>query len=206
MANRIFFILYKSFSKLHRTLTGKIRSRSLQFYLKSRNVDLGDGCKFIGNAIISIHRNSTVRFGKEFICRSGDMEAIDPGRTKIVVNEGAVIKFGDYSGISNTTIYCYNNIEIGNHVNIGANCLIMDSNFHSTDWRQRLDRKVDVKNAKTAPVKIGDCSFIGARSIITKGVTIGQHSMVSAGSVVVRDIPDDEMWGGNPAVFIKKMV
>lgn len=47
--------------------------------------------------------------------------------------------------------------------------------------------------------------FIGARSIICKGVTIGDHAMIAAGSVVVGDVPANEVWGGNPAKFIKNI-
>lgn len=52
---------------------------------------------------------------------------------------------------------------------------------------------------------IEDYVFIGTRSIICKGVTIGDHSVIAAGSVVIKDVPADEVWGGNPAQFIKKL-
>ena len=106
--------------------------------------------------------------------------------------------------MTNTTIQCYQNITIGDYVNIGAGCLIMDSNFHSTDWHDRMDRRKDTSMRINAPVHIGNVVFIGARSIICKGVTIGDHAMIAAGSVVVKDVPADEVWGGNPARFIKK--
>ena len=79
----------------------------------------------------------------------------------------------------------------------------MDTNFHSTNCRHRKDRTLDIANAKSAPVKIDDFVFVGARSIICKGVHIGEHSIISAGSVVVKDVPANEVWGGNPAVKIK---
>lgn len=58
---------------------------------------------------------------------------------------------------------------------------------------------------KGAKLIIGDYVFIGTRSIICKGVTIGNHSIIAAGSVIVKDIPSDEVWGGNPARFIRKV-
>ena len=60
---------------------------------------------------------------------------------------------------------------IGDNVKIGAGCLIFDSNFHSTDWRIRSDRSIDTNSTINAPVRIGNHAFIGARCIVTKGVT-----------------------------------
>ena len=57
----------------------------------------------------------------------------------------------------------------------------------------------------TKPVLIRQGAFIGAHSIILKGVTIGRHSVIGAGSVVTHDVPDNEIWAGNPAVFVKRI-
>jgi acetyltransferase-like isoleucine patch superfamily enzyme len=57
----------------------------------------------------------------------------------------------------------------------------------------------------TKPVVIRDGAFIGAHTIVLKGVTIGERSVVGAGSVVTKDIPDGEIWAGNPARFIRKL-
>ncbi len=54
-------------------------------------------------------------------------------------------------------------------------------------------------------VYIKENAFLGANTIITKPITIGKCSVVGAGSVVTKDIPDFEIWAGNPAKFIKKI-
>ena len=90
------------------------------------------------------------------------------------------------------------------HVKIGGGTRISDSNHHSLDYKIRRTSR-DCKLAKSAPVIIGDDVFIGANCYIGKGVTIGDRSIVAAGSVVVKSIPADEIWGGNPAIFIKKI-
>lgn len=141
-------------------------------------------------------------FGDSLIISSYGVDVFD--NSHITVCKNATLSFGNNSGLSSTAIYCAEKIEIGNYVNIGAGCFIMDTNFHSTNWKHRQDRRLDVINARTAPVKIDDYVFIGARSIICKGVHIGECSIVSAGSVVIKDIPPYEVWGGgNPAKFIK---
>ena len=52
-------------------------------------------------------------------------------------------------------------------------------------------------------IKIGNNCFIGCRSILLPGVTIGDNSIIGAGSVVTKDVPSGEVWAGNPARFIK---
>lgn len=111
------------------------------------------------------------------------------------------MKIGDDSGMSATNINCAESVLIGSHVLIGAGCLITDSNHHSLDWEERSLN--GDKNIKNAPVTICDYVFIGARSIVLKGVTIGEKSIIAAGSVVVNDIPANCIAGGNPCKVIK---
>lgn len=53
-------------------------------------------------------------------------------------------------------------------------------------------------------VHIKENAYLGANVIICKSVTIGRDAIVGAGSVVTKDIPDGEVWAGNPARFIKR--
>lgn len=161
-------------------------------------------CHFNGRIFLFV--KGKINIGDYFIANSGPNYSIDCGKgCKICVTENVTLLIGEYCGMTNTVIQCHELIEIGHHVNIGAGCMIMDSNFHSTNWQDRLDRKKDIENHRNASVKIGNVVFIGARSIICKGVTIGNHAMIAAGSVVVTDVPANEVWGGNPAKFIKKL-
>lgn len=52
-------------------------------------------------------------------------------------------------------------------------------------------------------VSVGENSFIGANSVVKQGVKIGKGVTVGAGSVVIKDIPDNEIWAGNPAKKLK---
>ena len=161
---------------------------------------------FRGPCHIEVHSGRGV-IGDDFICNSGHYCSITGDRvsSKIVVRNNGQLKIGRQSGMSNSTIQCSEKITIGDYVNIGDGCLIMDTDFHSTDWQMRQNRIKDVKDAKTAPINIGNYVFIGARSIICKGVNIGDRSIIAAGSVVVKDIPSDCIAGGNPCKVIKKI-
>jgi acetyltransferase-like isoleucine patch superfamily enzyme len=124
-------------------------------------------------------------------------------RTGFFIRQGAEMILGNDVGVSNSVFYAWKSIILEDEVMIGGGCQIYDTDFHSILYEDRIlkgDKKV-----KTAPVLIKKGAFIGASSIILKGVTIGERSVVAAGSVVTKSIPSDEVWGGNPARFIRKL-
>lgn len=158
--------------------------------------------------------NRTFTIGHNIIVQSGGYRN-EIGRnagTLFTLYEGSSIKIGDFVSMSDVCISTRQSVTIGNYVTIGGDVLIIDSNAHCVDWELRREEKNNYHKLyregliKHAPIIIEDDVFIGARSIITKGVTIGARSIVASGSVVVCNIPSDEIWGGNPAKFIKKIV
>ena len=68
-----------------------------------------------------------------------------------------------------------------------------------------LKRRLNEEGGVTKPVLIKEGAFVGAQTIVLKGVIIGKESIVGAGSVVTKSIPDGEIWGGNPAKFIRRI-
>lgn len=157
------------------------------------------------NGLIVIRNKGEVRIGKKVKINSSKLKNIIGGdtRTSIVVHKGATFVIGKEVKISNSAFQCSNSITIGDYVMIGGSCKIWDTDFHSLIPEVR--RTTPNEGAKKAPIVIGDNVFIGASSIIVKGVTIGENSIVAAGSVVSKDIPAYEIWGGNPARFIRKI-
>lgn len=123
--------------------------------------------------------------------------------TSIYIKSGAAVEIGKDTGISNVSLYAAEKIVIGERVKLGGDVRIFDTDFHSLDYRERAKR--DDEDVAVAEVKIGDDVFIGARSMVLKGVSIGNKSIVGAGSVVTKDIPACELWAGVPAKFIRKL-
>jgi len=121
----------------------------------------------------------------------------------IWIGRNGKLVFGNNVGISNSTIVCSRKITIEDNVYVGGDCKIYDTNFHSLLPEARLSRP-DTTVA-TAEIVIRSKCFIGGHSVILKGVTIGTEAVVAAGSVVTRDVPDGEVWGGNPAKFLKSV-
>ena len=124
------------------------------------------------------------------------------GKTYLVTGKNGCIVIGNQTGMSNCVIFSSERIEIGEEVTIGAGTKIYDTDFHSTNPDHRIHGNKDVHSA---PVEIGDRAFIGGGVTILKGVHVGKASVIGAGSVVSHDIPDGEIWAGNPAKFIRKL-
>lgn len=142
-------------------------------------------------------------YGKNLVVAD---EGIDNfARSQIVVLQGAELHVGNNVGMTQVSITCKQKIHIGDEVKIGAGTMIFDTNFHNTDWTIRRNRDIDLKTAQNAPIHIGNDVFVGARCIINKGVSIGDRSIIAAGSVVIKDIPEDCIAGGNPCKVIRQI-
>lgn len=89
-------------------------------------------------------------------------------------------------------------------IEIGDNCLIAPG-VHIYTAEHPLDAKTRITRAESGkPVKIGHNVWIGGRSVINPGVTIGNNVVIASGSVVVKDVPDNVVVGGVPAKIIKQ--
>lgn len=174
--NNISFMLHKATVSKGVVINGRLR-----LYGKGR-LFLADGVK-----INSRFRNNPIG-GQTY--------------SSIYIKENAVVSIGQETGMSNVSIYAATGVVIGEHTKIGGSVKIYDTDFHSLNYEARMNRETD--HPKTGAIKIGNHVFIGADTIILKGVTIGDKSIIGAGSVVTRSIPEGEIWGGNPAKFIRK--
>ena len=120
--------------------------------------------------------------------------------TGVYSDLGETVLIGNNVGISeNCLIQVRGNVEIGDDVIIGPNSSIFSENhnFHSSNVSIR-EQGVSRKG-----VKIDKGVWIGARSVILDGVTVGENSIVAAGSVVDKDVMPYSIVGGVPAKVIK---
>ncbi|WP_332238424.1 sugar O-acetyltransferase [Sporolactobacillus sp. KGMB 08714] len=100
---------------------------------------------------------------------------------------------------NNCTLLDANKIIIGDNVLLAPNVGIYTAG-HCIDPELRLN-----KQEYTAPVVIGNNVWIGANASVLPGVTIGDHAVIGAGSVVTRDIPDNCVAVGNPCRVIRQV-
>lgn len=96
-----------------------------------------------------------------------------------------------------TVIYASGGVRIGDNVLIAANCVITSvTHPMATAERHQL---------VSAPVELRDNCWLGAGAVILPGVTIGRNSIVAAGSVVTKDIPDNCICAGAPAKITRQL-
>ena len=150
--------------------------------------------------------NGSIQIGFGFKCnnkiKSNSIGLIQPCVFNILSSKSRIV-IGNNVGISGSTICARENVTIGDNVLVGSGCLITDNDAHPINWEDRCERRNE--KILSAPITIGNDVFIGARSIILKGVTIGDRSVIGAGSVVTKDVPADSVVAGNPATLIKKL-
>lgn len=168
-------------------------------------VKYGEGIKcYNSTPKLHINRKGYLSLGKNVIFNSYTDHSWN-SKCKLLVLKDAELTIGDNSGMNGVMVYCSKRVTIGDNVKIGGGSRISDSNHHSLDYLKRRDAKQDASNAISSPITIGNDVFIGANCYIGKGVTIGDRSIIAAGSVVVKSIPPDEIWGGNSAKLIRKL-
>lgn len=121
----------------------------------------------------------------------------------------------------NSPFYCDygSNIRLGDKVFFNFNCTILDVTYVTIGSRTMFGPGVQIYTAThpidylerasgleaAAPVTIGDDVWVGGATVICPGVTIGDRSVIGAGSVVTRDIPADVVAVGNPCRVIRHL-
>jgi len=159
--------------------------------LRSRGAKIGKNVTFVGLPRIRMRDLSKLEIGEESI--------IESGVTMWQGNNGS-ISIGNrcYIGIG-TIINSNTHVSVGDETLVGAYCIIQDNN-HMTD----IASTIRSQGNRSSPITIGSDCWIGAQSCILMGITIGDHTIVGANSVVNRDVAPLRVVAGSPARVIKE--
>lgn len=189
-----------------------IGSRSMFYYCLNRIAFIGKKIKLgnnvVFNGVIYVKNKGECIIGNDCIINSS-LRANPIGcGTKVCIrigNDGS-LKIGNGCKLSNAAFICDNSsINIGNYVHIGSGAKFYATDFHSMNPYERAKVPEDPNLVTRGPISIKDHAFIGANVFVLKNITIGENSIVGAGSVVTKSIPDNEVWAGNPAKKIKDL-
>jgi acetyltransferase-like isoleucine patch superfamily enzyme len=112
------------------------------------------------------------------------------------------IRIGNECCLNGTFIHSRKEVTIGDNCLFGPGSVILDNDSHNTSIDPIIRRKGKISER---PVIIGNNVWVGMRSIIMKGVRIGDNSIIAAGSIVTKDVPSCQLFGGNPAKFIRSL-
>lgn len=171
--------------------------------LRMRGFQITLPITLVGQPICSRYPGSSISFGSgvalDSAIRSNRLGGFSPCVVR-TVTPTARIQLGDRVGLSNSVIVAGNTIEIGQDTILGSGVMILDNDFHvmgtGFSW-------VSECSTNSKPIKIGRGCFIGSRSMILKGVTLGDRAVIGAGAVVTKDIPAYSMAAGNPARIVR---
>ena len=136
--------------------------------------------------------------------------------TLLIFPYGGKITIGNNCYVGDLSrIWSAESVTIGDDVLISHGVGISDTNAHELDAEERAaNARNTMKNGLpkikgsvlSSPIVIGNKAWINFNAIILKGVTIGEGAIVSAGSVVTKDVPPYTLVGGNPAKILKSLV
>jgi acetyltransferase-like isoleucine patch superfamily enzyme len=170
-------------------------------------VEIESQINLVGLPIVSGRKHSSIRFGKNTeLVSTSKGTSLGVSRRSIIrtLSAGALIEIGDDTGLSGVTICATNRISIGDRCLIGSDVMIVDTDFHPLEIQGRRYAERPSRN-QNHEIWIGNDVFVGARTLILKGVNIGHGSVIGAGSVVTQNVPPGTIFAGNPAKFIKKI-
>ena len=145
----------------------------------------------------SIRSTARMDILPKFLFYLGDAAIIEDYSVVNNVLGDVIIGSNSLIGLRSTVI---GPVEIGNDVLLAQNIVLSGQNHGYEDVTISIREQKSV----TSKITIKDRAWIGANAVIVAGVTIGTHSIVAAGSVVTKDVPDFCIVGGNPAKILKQ--
>lgn len=144
-----------------------------------------------------------VKILKKYIVKLGFINYyihhIDGPKDRLIINGKYDEEYPFVNTIFNTGS---GTITLGDGVIFGHNCMLLTGK-HNYKAKDKNTLKYDVPQGRN--IVIGDGCWIASGAMIMGGVTIGKHSVVAAGAIVTKDVPDYSFVAGIPAKIIKKI-
>jgi acetyltransferase-like isoleucine patch superfamily enzyme len=201
MMGRTLATPWKGLNEIRRYLAWPL----IRAYFAVNGVAWGQDWRVYGRPLIQRHTGSRIVIGGGLHMRNWfSTNPLGVVHRSILAtwSADAEIRLGENINMTGTTICASQSVRIGNHIRLGANSSIIDTNFHPVDpvRRRNLPREGDAEG-----VVIEDDVFVGMNVLILKGTTLRRGTVVGAGSVVSGDFPPDVVIGGNPARVVREL-
>lgn len=188
-----------------RKLFNLLINKTLYYRFKSANIKLGTKVVFKNKPLLKIHKQATLTIGNNVMINSQNKgyHVNMFNRCKLMADRpNAIIHIGDNTRFHGSCIHAYKKISIGKNCLIAANCQIIDGNGHDISF-PNVSNRINTRGS-SKEVIIEDNVWLATGVIVLPGVTIGKGSIITANSVVHKDIPPMVIAGGNPIEIIKK--
>lgn len=186
--------------------------RHLLKLLYNNKIEFGSNLRILGELpILKIPRQGKVYIGDNVVLNSDFISSNTSltTRVKFITGYTGKIVIGNNCDLNGTCFVSYDEIEIGDYCQFASSSMISDTDFHPVDPNYRLAQmkgeSFPFESVSKRKIKIGCNVWVGWGVIILKGVTIGDNSIIAAGSVVVSDIPQNVIAAGNPAKVVKNI-
>ena len=169
-------------------------------------IECGRGARAAGSVILARWPKSRIHIGAGVslvsCSRRATAAVVLPIRLKTLGPSAAIVleQGVELSGVSIAARS--KTIHVGAYTMIAPGCVLVDSDFHAPWPPER--RHIDPGYDRDAGIEIGDHVWIGMHCCLLKGVRIGRGSIVAAGSVVVRDLPENCLAAGVPARVVRE--
>jgi acetyltransferase-like isoleucine patch superfamily enzyme len=184
------------------------------FSLRARLLGCSVGKNANISSLILVRGGKRIRFGDHSLVELLVNLNTEPGSKGITIGAGCEIKkfstldastgyieIGQYSSINSfCSVSGHGGLKIGSSVRIASHVVILSSSHNFDDINSSILSQ-GVSGSKT---EVGDDVWIGSHVIVLGGVTIGSHSIIAAGSVVTKDVPEYSIVGGVPAKLIRQ--
>ena len=156
----------------------------------TRRIRVGDDTRVESFVSLSVAREGSIEIGSHCELRSFARLDADVGR--IAIGDGSSVNpFCLLSG--------FGGLRIGSNVRIASHCVILSSTHQYGD----VGLAIHVQGVAPKETAIGDDGWLGAHAVVVGGVSIGSHSIIGAGAVVLEDIPPYAVAAGVPARVIR---